>query len=388
MIEETGEEPQVDPQIESQVEETTAEEPVIEEPVQDTGDEGKEARPVSPFIKRLRDSGFDVSEDADEEDLYGSLIERIQAQEEVRRQIQEERKHREQLAKDLEEARKQLESRQVEVPQEKPKEVPEESPWGPLEQIDRESLRFVEQDPETGLYRSRPEYAEVGGKEVADKANKYQMEIRRRSSALLQDPINTVWSGVSSKVDKLVQERAEKLIEERLKAYDASAKNSITTAFEKRQQTQSKAQRIESFWENSANKLIKFDSTGNPLQDLSGNVIKTDMGKVFYEELQFIKNDLGVKDEEQALQAAWRNTVRAVPQAPPVAPVQEAPAKEQAPEKVEPTREEKKRKFVERRVKTDPSVPAGDAVYQESAKETPRFKGRISLADLVKEADE
>lgn len=370
-----------------------AEEPQeeIQESTQEVEQQGTESRPVSPLVQRLRDSGFDISDDVEEEDLYGSLVDRIRSQDEIRKQIEQERQEREKLAKDLEEARKQLESRQEpqqpQVP-EVPAEAKKDNPWGPVEEVDRESLRFIEQDPETGLYRSRSEYKDVGGKEIADRANKYAMEMKRRSNALLQDPVNAVWGGMADKVSQLIQERAEKIVEERLKAYDSTAKSGLAAAFEKKQQSVIKAERIDGFWEQRARDFLKIDSAGNVMLDLDGNPVKTEVGRVFYDELRYIREELGVKDEEKALNTAWRNVSRSIPKVEP--PKIETPVVQQevVPEKVEPTREEKKKKFVERRIKTDPSVPAGDAVYREPEKETPRFTGRISLADLVKESDE
>ena len=49
--------------------------------------EGTEPRPVPSLVRRLRESGFDVSDDVDEEDLHGSLLSRLRAQEELRKQI-------------------------------------------------------------------------------------------------------------------------------------------------------------------------------------------------------------------------------------------------------------------------------------------------------------
>jgi hypothetical protein len=51
------------------------------------------------------------------------------------------------------------------------------------------------------------------------------------------------------------------------------------------------------------------------------------------------------------------------------------------------TGEQKKRRFVERRSATTPSVPADRSGYQEVAKEKPTFTGRLSLRDLVEEEE-
>jgi hypothetical protein len=64
--------------------------------------EGTEPRPVPSLVRRLRESGFDVSDDVDEEDLHGSLLSRLRAQEELRKQIELERQEREKLSKELE----------------------------------------------------------------------------------------------------------------------------------------------------------------------------------------------------------------------------------------------------------------------------------------------
>lgn len=347
--------------------------------------EGTEPRPVPSLVRRLRESGFDVSDDVDEEDLHGSLLSRLRAQEELRKQIELERQEREKLSKELEEARKQLLSgRQMEPVVQPVPEPAKEDPWGAIEEVDRESLKFIEQDPDTGMYRSRPEYADLGGKEVADKANRYAREMQRRSQALLRDPGGTVWERLSGRVDELVQERAKKIVEEQLKAYDSNAKTGLVSAFEKRQQASEKADRLSALWDTVSAKVLKTDQSGRVMVDLDGNPIVTQVGRQFYEELQYIRDELGVKDEEKAVKTAWRNVIRDTG-SEPVAQVEQV-AKEEAPVEPGPTREEKKRRFVERRANVDPRVESR-SIPAAVAEETPKFTKRISLVDMVKELD-
>jgi len=357
------------------------------------GDEGTEARTVSPWVSKLRESGYDISDDIPEEDLQLSVLERLRMQRELERQIEQERREREKLARELEEAKRyyaQPPAQQPPVDEQKPQPV---SRWTPIEEIDQELLKYVEQDPNTGLWRSREEYETLGGREAAESVNKYYRLVRQRSQALVKDPVGVLWeNGLKDQVDKMVEERAQRLLDEKLKSYDSKLRSSSSAAYERRAQEETKKQRMEQFWNEHGTKFVKTSTSGEPLLDLNGNYVLTDFGRQFQEEAAYIKQTLGVQDEEQVHWAAWRNLQRIAPKDPvsPVAPpaaqaVPQVPA-QPAPQPVV-TGEQKKRRFVERRSATTPSVPADRSGYQEVAKEKPTFTGRLSLRDLVEEEE-
>lgn len=350
------------------------------EPVQEEPDVEHEAPSVSPFIQRLRESGYDVSDEIPEEDLQASVIERLRAQKELERQIEQERKEREKLAKELEEARKQmsLPKESAPAPEDPPKET--KSIWGPIEELNQELLQYVEQDPSTGYYRSRAEYEEFGGPEAAEKINKFNREIRQRSQALVRDPVRTIWeNGLRDEVQKLVEERANQLVEERVKSYGNTLKSAATTAIEKRQQEQERERRLQQFWSENESKFLKTDKSGHYLVDLNGQPVFTDLGRAYSEEVSYLRDTLGITDEEKLTLTAWRNIKHMAPS--------DEPAPEAAPQKPVETGEQKKRRFLERRSKSEPAVPAGRTGYQEVAQEKPTFTGRISLRDLVEEEE-
>lgn len=370
--------------------EPVVEEPESQEPEQEVAGEqeaqGTEAPVISPFVQRLRESGYDVSDNIPEEDLQASVVERLKAQRELEKEIARERQEREKLLKELEEARKAMESSKTPQPEPEPQK-PVVNPWAPIQDFDQELLKYVEQDPNTGLWRAREEYADFGGKEAADKVNEHYKIVRQRSQALVKDPIGVLWNnGLKDQVDKMVEERAKALLEDRLKSYDSKLRSASTAAYERRAQEDAKAQRMEKFWSEVGDKIVKLDANGNPLYDLSGNAILTDFGRAYQSEVAYLRDELGVQDEEKLHTTAWRNLSHRLPQqqAQPEVPAQQ---EQPAPQKPEETGKQKRARFVERRTSTQPAAPADRSGYQPVAQEKPTFTGRLSLRDLVEEED-
>lgn len=365
-----------------------------EEPSQGSGVDAPEVtdeQTPASFSRYLRDEGFDLDEEIDEQDLYRSVLDRIRQQDTLRQQIEAERKEREAIAWQLEELRNSY-KQPAPVEQQAPAAAPEKKSevdefWTPLEEVDRDLMRFVEQDPETGMYRAREQYEGLGGEDAAKRLNEYSARIKQRSQALLSDPVGAVFNaGLESRLDELIRKRAEEVAEEKFKSF-GDFRTQAVEAVDERRQIEMRQERINRFWDEHASHFLKVNANGQPVQDLNGNYVQTPVGKAFSEEMGYIRNQLGVHDEEKVLQTAWRNVARMVPQ--------EAPAGEQAaPEAVQPPVEkavesgkDSRRRFVERRTSNSPEVPANRDGYSNAGRVTQRTKP-LSLLEMVREDPE
>ncbi|MAT51121.1 MAG: hypothetical protein CMK32_08055 [Porticoccaceae bacterium] len=358
-----------------------------EDPSQGSGEgepEVTEDTTPAPFSRYLAERGYEIPEGLDESDLIESVFRRMQEVDKIRKDLEQERKEREKLLKEQEELRK---SQQAQAPSPAaPPEQRDEKPssddfWGPLEEPDRELMQRVEQDPNTGMFRSREEYQGFGGEEAARKINEYNQRLSRRSQAILKNPADAVFqAGLAKRIEEIAIKKAESLFEEKIKGL-GDIQGKAVAAFDKRREAEAKQQRISSFYEEHGDKFLKRDPSGRLLTDLGGDYIPTDIGKAFYDELAYIKDTLQVKDEETALKTAWRNISRTIA----------APSQQEAPPKTEPetppqeSGPQKRRKFVERRNTESPSVPANRDGYAREGR--PERSRPLSLSELVKEEE-
>lgn len=362
---------------------------VEEEPLQEAGGaEGATGKEVSApaFASYLRDQGYDVDDSLEEKDLYAAVVERLRSQESVAKQIETERQERQRLAAELEELRKirekSSEPASVEPQQAPQKPQPEQKAdelWGPLPDFDQDSLRLVEQDPDTGMFVSRSEYRGLGGEQAANQINEYHRKLRARSQALVKDPSETIWrQGLESKINKLVEDRMAEITKRLETVGDVNSQAS--RVYDTRVAEQQRQARIDSFWSERAGDLIKLHPDGQPMRSLNGDVIPTDVGRAFYAEMDFLRSELGVADEEKLIQTAWRNVSRGMPQQE--APQAPAPAAEPKPA----SGQEKRKKFVERRSAEIPEVPADRDGYEGAGRR--RRTAPPTLLELAKDDPE
>lgn len=341
--------------------------------------EVKEERTPSPFASYLRGQGYDVDEEVEDEDLYKSVAERIKAQEQLQKQIELERQEREKIQKELEDLRQAAQSQpQQEATQQATAEVvAEESKrrgWEPIEEPDRDLLKFVERDPSTGMFRSRDEYQGQGGEDAARKFNEYQAEVQKRSRQLLANPVDALLQGgLEDRLAKVIEERAEKLLEEKMKGF-GDFKGEALAEFERKREQEERERRIESFYNERAGDFFKTNVSGQMVRDFNGEPILTELGRAFQEESRYLRQ-AGIQDEETLLNTAWRNVSRLHPRG-------ETPAEEPVA-----TGKEKRRRFVERRESVSPEPPANRDGYSKSG-QTPGRNRPPSLAELVQEDPE
>lgn len=342
--------------------------PSEEEPSQDAGgaeEEGEGNQAALPaFARFLREKGYDVSEEVQDEDLYSAVVERLEEQKKLAQEIENERKERERIAKELEEVRKSLSAPKPSEPEKKEPEKKQDDMWAPIEEPSHELLQYVEQDPDTGMYVSRQQYKNFGGDDAAQKLNDYQRKIRQRSKALLANPSAALSQALEEKVNSILSDRLSSY-EEKLKGLD-DVNRKASQVYEKRQEEAAREARINSFWAEREKDLIKFDSAGNPVRSLGGDFVPTEIGREFYEELAYIQDTLKVKDQEVAINTAWRNVSR---------------GRQRAPEKETPvdTGAEKKRRFVERRSDESYGAPPVGG----SQAEVPSGARRTALPSLM-----
>lgn len=356
------------------------------------GSEGGAAEPTdgsapAPLARYLRENGYNVDDSLSEEDLYGSLLKRLKEQDRIRQEAEEIRREREKVAQELERLRSGTQDQppQKQEPQTPAEKKAEDDLWAALKEVDRDLLKMVERDPNTGMFRSREQYEGVGGEEAARQINEYNRRVQQRSNELINNPVEVVWkNGLEKRIDELARKRAEEIVEEKLKSL-GDIKNQAVAAFEKKREAEDKQYRIDKFWNDHARDFLKLNERGEPIQDLSGNYVRTQVGSAFYDECQYLREILGIKDEEKVITTAWRNVSRGFPSDPPK---QEDPVKQEEPV-VEAARggEEKRRRFVQRRVSETPEVPANQGGFVNSGK-SGRMAGKPSLLDLAKEDPE
>jgi hypothetical protein len=390
MIEEDRAEAHEEQPVDQQVEEH--QEPVGE-PTPDEGtslDSGGGASEVTddttaptPLSRYLRDSGYDVDEGLDEEEVYKSVAQRMRERDELRRSIEQERLAREQLQQEL--AR--LQSAAQQPPQQQAPQAPvqpdvqpepkKSSLWDPIAAPDQELYRMVERNPQTGMVQARDEYLGNGGEEAAKQINEYAMRIKKRSDALLNNPTDALFeAGFEDRLSEVLQKKAEALLDEKLKNL-GSIKDETLQELERRRAMEAREERINGFWRENATRLYKHNLSGQPVRDLDGNLVPTEVGQQFAEEMRFMRESFGVEDEEALISAAWRNISR-------LHPTEETPPQMEE-EDAGPRRgtgKEKRRRFVERRENTSPEPPANRDGYRESG--TGRNRPP-SLMELVEE---
>ena len=360
---------------------------VEEEPSQDDdgaeGATGTEER-APAFASYLRDQGYDVDDSLEDKDLYAAVVERLRSQEQVAKQIEEERQQRMKLAAELEELRKIREQSSAPPASKQPEEQPKQESkgdelWSPLPDFDQDSLRLVEQDPDTGMFVSRSEYRGLGGEQAATQINEYHRKLRARSQALVKDPSGTIWQqGLESKINKLVEDRIAE-ISKRLESV-GDVNSEAARVYDARVAQEQRQGRIDSFWNERAGDLIKLHPDGQPVRSLNGDVIPTDVGRAFYAEMDFLRSELGVADEEKLINTAWRNVSRGIQQS------QATPAAAPEPEKPAAAGAEKRKKFVERRSAEIPEVPADRDGYEGAGRR--RRTAPPTLLELAKDDPE
>lgn len=352
---------------------------------------------ASALARILKNSGFNIPDGYDEEELAKSVLGKLGEVERTRSEASEIKKERDRLAKEAEDLKKALEAAANQEPPTKKQQEIIEDLWSDLAMPDREKFKFVEQDPDTGLFRAKEKYIGLGGEEAAKEINKYNEQITRRSQELLRNPADVVMkTGLGAKLEQMIRDSAEKLVDEKIKSL-GDIKSQAINALEKRNAAEVKEQRIAKFWEENAGRILKLDANGNPVRDImTESVVPTEVGQAFYNEIASLR-ELGVKDEEAIVNKAWASVQWMLKSSESTesnaAAAESAPTKTktepQASKTVAEQSAEKKKRFVERRAGTSPDVHESRDGYVGNAEpERKRFTARKSLLDLVKEDPE
>lgn len=383
LIEEEKASAEREPEVEEQPEvQEESQEEAASQGSDEAGTQVTDEQTEPAFASYLRKQGFDVSEGVSDEDLFRSVVERLQKQDEYETQLAKEREDREKAQKALDDFQKKS-SEQPKQEETKAASVPagktDEDIWAPIQEPSLELRAFVEQDPETGLWRSKETYKQYGGDRAAEEFNKYYRTIQRRSQELVRNPAEALMrAGLSKQIEDATAARMAAL-EEQIKGLSNVDQKAIAS-LERRQQASEKQGRIDKIWMEVGPKVYKTSVAGAPLRDpISGNFVPTEYGEVFLSELSHVRDRLGVKDEELALQEAMRVSDRFAPQKQTTTEV--TPPEEQSKQE---TGEEKRKRFVERR-KTEPEAPtSGNGYTQEKNSRGEPASANLSLLDIAR----
>ena len=300
-------EPEVLPEVQAEAEDTPA--PEVEQPAE---------RQNPSFENYMRAHGFDVPEDVDPEALYATAIERISASTQALSELETLR---------AEIARLKAAPAPQAAPPVAPPSIPVPSPEQ-VQQVVQEQQRIFQKltGYDTALEQlvtrdgqgraiARPELG-VQALDAARTINQYEQLEREQAAKLLRDP-RAIFEDTRADIEKLVEERANSLIEARFKAMQdqqAQREQQLTAT----QRAQAEEQAAMSWHEANKAKLFKLATNGEPMRmpfDES-KYITTPTGTAFMTKYQSLQERFPGASRLDLMNEALEYATLAAPKAP------------------------------------------------------------------------
>lgn len=226
-----------------------------------------EAKPQSALKLKLIALGYDIDEDATDDDLAEALIERSTRLDQARQEA--ERKATE-VAERLSKQAEQKPKEETKA-EDKPKR---ERKLKPLAKPDPELEMLVEFDADAKRYVGKDKFGSAG-QEAAKQFNAYAAERAKRAEAMIEDPTSLLLDDLSDEIDRRAEEKARAVLASLRQEQEASKQQADASTRETRWVT---------YMDSVKDKLYKLNPDGSIKKTINGDPVFTEAGLLFAKE--------------------------------------------------------------------------------------------------------
>ena len=256
---------------------------------------------------------------------------------------------RDELWRQQDDLRRQLEQLQQKAPEPTPPTPPVEQPvsreqklkkWNKVE-IDQSLVRFCDYDDATSKFIPNTRYGNDGIK-AAETLNGLVTEQQRRSQLMVNDPNAALdEAGIFDELDNRYEAKFKQWQQQFAHSLQEKQQQALATRQMQQQQVE-----VDSFYKSIEKEIFKVGADGKPLIGLDNNQVPTERGLLLREKVHQLCQDLEVDQPDLRI---WKAAYKLLPPTEQPKPVEPEAKKEQV--------KEKKTQFVEQARKKPEKKP-------------------------------